>query len=323
MGTRRQRRGGGTRKKKFARNFGIPYYTNLLKFADVVEPRVRGTHNGSFSIVCLPGSSVQSHEWNEWSPSNNFLAEYAPEHAFPDIRFQTLLAQITKTIVIPRATDFLNNNLFAGTRNPFYVASKKDMTVEHYAKYMKRVLDKHGVPPPYVLIGGSEGGWDAVLFASVFPTLVQRIVFIDSGIFGPLWREYEAFRGGEDSPMYGLGLIRLLEKGEYPISEPRGALDYHNREQMEQVDLFNFMSKYKLALSLTPNTLPRIPMDFYFAEHYEGRESLDWWNRKRRAYVEDLAARGYDVEQVWLPGPHQLERVFPRTLFEAIRDTLD
>jgi len=48
------------------------------------------------------------------------------------------------------------------------------------ARELRALLARGGIDPPYVLTGHSYGGYDAQLFASIFPRLVAGLVLVDS-----------------------------------------------------------------------------------------------------------------------------------------------
>lgn len=53
-------------------------------------------------------------------------------------------------------------------------------TADHMARELRGVLSGLGIPPPYVLVGHSLGGFTVRAFAALFPKEVAGVVFVDS-----------------------------------------------------------------------------------------------------------------------------------------------
>ncbi|MDH3217137.1 MAG: alpha/beta hydrolase [Candidatus Krumholzibacteria bacterium] len=57
-------------------------------------------------------------------------------------------------------------------------------TADDVARMLKKVLDKSGLPPPYVLVGHSIGGTYVLRFAMLYPDYVAGIVLVDARLKG-------------------------------------------------------------------------------------------------------------------------------------------
>jgi pimeloyl-ACP methyl ester carboxylesterase len=66
----------------------------------------------------------------------------------------------------------------AGLGFSFY--SRHSSTSKEFAKELHTLLHNGGVPPPYILVGHSMGGFDVRLYASLYRNEVAGIVLVDS-----------------------------------------------------------------------------------------------------------------------------------------------
>lgn len=53
-------------------------------------------------------------------------------------------------------------------------------TSEESARFLKRLLEKIGAPPPYIMVGHSLGGLNALKFVELYPEAVGAVVLVDA-----------------------------------------------------------------------------------------------------------------------------------------------
>ena len=80
----------------------------------------------------------------------------------------TIVSKFAKTIIYDRSGLGFSQN------------SNRPATAKHIAKNLKILLSKTQLPPPYILVGHSDGGLFVQMFARLYPKLVRAIVLVDS-----------------------------------------------------------------------------------------------------------------------------------------------
>jgi len=80
------------------------------------------------------------------------------------------------------------------------------------------LLTRGGVEPPYVLVGHSYGGYDAQLFASIFPQLLAGLVLVDSSHPGQVKRFEAEPIGVSTAPHRGSSF--LITRASVPANIP-------------------------------------------------------------------------------------------------------
>ncbi len=283
-----------------------------------------GKYNG-YSIVLIGGSSYKPIDFNKWyvSKDDKFYRKFDYEVEYPNINFQKRLSKMTATFSFDRPTDLLNHNLYEGDKYDFYIASKKDLTIKKYSKFIKDLLDYHKIKAPYVLIGFSEGCYDVMTFAKYYPELTKKIFWIDGGKMGEILMEYEKFRGNDK-------WFKKLLKDKFWKFPKDNKINVNDRELMEKIDEYNYNVKtYKFMRN--DNLLKinkEIPIIICWAENHWESNRLIAKSKKiiemKNEYCKILKERyGLNVECYWFDAPHQIERVLPITLSNFIMKKIE
>jgi pimeloyl-ACP methyl ester carboxylesterase len=279
-----------------------------------VETVSKGEYRG-YTVVLIGGSSYRPSHFESYpeAESSEFFGAFRDRREAPyaEIRFQTRLSGHTATFAFDRPTDLLNHRLYdagSGLRH-VYVPTRTDLTVRRYALFMARLFRRHAVRPPYVLVGFSEGGFDALCFAKHFPMLTRAVCFVDSLVLGRLWREFETFRGNDQ-------WYRDLAAGRFSFDHRRvpATCDGADRETLERLDTYIFERKtVDVILKLGVRDIPRsVPMLQLWSPYQDDprvpdERKVDIQRRQSRLYPANIRSR-------WLDAPHQMERVIPLTL---------
>jgi pimeloyl-ACP methyl ester carboxylesterase len=117
--------------------------------------------------IPLAGATVSYRDIGEGSPAVVIISGVAvPKTSYLDM--QTRLARKTRVITFDRP------GIGASTPN------SEPRTLEYYDKDLKALLKSLNVPPPYVLVGHSMGGFVIRYFADRHPEEVAGLVFLEA-----------------------------------------------------------------------------------------------------------------------------------------------
>ena len=296
----------------------MKYYYKLNNIIDKIPTITEGEYNG-FSIILLGGSSYKPKHFNKWKVSKNdkFYRKFNYEVEYPNINFQKRLSKITTTFSFDRPTDLLNHNLYNGDNYDFYIASKRDLSIKNYANFIKKLLKYYKIKPPYVLIGFSEGCWDIMSFIKYYPKYIKRVFWIDGGLVGKTFEEYEKYRGNHK------WFKNTINDKFWKFS---GEVNLQNKELLEKIDYYNFHIKTYTFLRNYDTLLKinkEIPIIICWAEnHWKGKKDI----AKPKEIIKikndycKLLQKKYklNVNCYWFNAPHQIERVLPITLSKFI-----
>ena len=181
---------------------------------------------------------------------------------------------------------------------------------------LERLLDRAGVPPPYILAPSSIGGLVAEMFARRRPERVAALLFVDAGHSGVLERfaprvSARITVGACALPVAArLGLIRLFD----PLGlrrEPRDAADVmfrlYRAEPMGVIcALVTGLSASPQEFREAPPLAPDVPLTVLTAETTEG------------LFPPGLASEGEVVAREWRDLQQQLSRRSSRGTWRVV-----
>ena len=279
-------------------------------------PVIEGIYK-EFSFVLIGGSSYKSSYFNKFvvSTDNKFYRKFNYETEYPYINFQKRLSKITQTISFDRPTDLLNHNLYSNGHNEhIYVASKKDLTMKNYAKFMKKTLDYYKIRQPYVFIGASEGGYDILCFSKYYENLIKKIYFIDTPLLGKYMLEFEKYRGND----------KWYENLNKNILSWNGDFGDMGNDVLQKIDVYNFEIKtINVLMKLNLKSLQlNVPMTIFWSPYLDSQKI----NKKKVKIINKMnkkLKKNICINTIFMDAPHQMERVIPITLSQFIIDTVD
>lgn len=175
-------------------------HTKLNSIIPYIPFVKQGKYNG-YSIILIGGSGYESTMFNSFfvDKNDNFYRKFNYETEFPNINFQKRLSKNTLTFSFDRPTDLLNHNLYNDRNHKhIYIASKKDLTIENYAKFINKLLQYHKIKPSYVFVGFSEGGYDILCFSKYYSKFINSIYFIDTPFLEKFLLQFEIYRNNEE-----------------------------------------------------------------------------------------------------------------------------
>ena len=296
----------------------MKYFYELDKIIPYITCKDEGKYNG-FSYVLVGGSSYKPSYFNKFNvPKNdNFYRKFNYEVEYPNINFQKMLSKKTKTFSFDRPTDLLNHNLYNNDKYNFYIASKGDLTIKKYGKFIKNLLDYHKIKPPYVFIGFSEGCYDTMTFAKYYPKLTKKIFWIDGGLIGDSLIKYEKFRKNH------IWFDNLLKDKFWKFN--KNSINKKDKYLLEKIDLFNYNIKtYQFLknddlLKIDKN----IPIIICWSKYHPVGNKLiakpKYVIKIKKDYCNILMKKyNLNIKCVWFDAPHHIERVFPITLSKFI-----
>jgi len=211
-------------------------------------------------------------------------------------------------------------------------------TVDSMARDLHRLLQTAQIPPPYVLVGHSLGGWNVRVFSGLYPGEVAGMVLVDAPSENTLDR------------------IPNLERRKFPISLPRHALSLVV-EGVGQTGVFRFVgsspgphpSGFTQEQWATLSALQRRPRAIAaeINERGAGLQSVAWVQSSGglgdMPFIVLTAGRGPDIEeqrmmiqlqgelahrfpqgsQILVPdSDHMIQYNAPQTIVEATRSIL-
>ena len=294
------------------------YYYNLSDLVPSVPYVKQGSFNGC-SFVLFGASSYKSGYFNKVTDDKSikYYKKFKPETTYPNINFQKMLSQTSCTFSFDRPTDLLNHNLYTGTKYDYYVASKDDLTIRGYGKFVKQLLEYHNVSPPYVLVGVSEGCYDLMCFVKCYPELVKSVFWIDGGILGKELVQYENFRGNKKWHYD-------MANGKFWKPKINGPINT-SKKHLQKIDKYNFNIKcHHFLKSDDLLKIPKsIPIHICWSAYFDFNQNTMARPKKiiniKKNYTKTLKNKyGLNVTSKWFEGPHCLERVMPITLTRYI-----
>lgn len=297
----------------------MKYYFKLDSIIDKINVKKIGKYNG-FSIILIGGSSYKPIHFDKVDFNKNFYEKFNYEKKYPNINFQKNLSKITTTFSFDRPTDLLNHNIYDGDNYDFYIASKRDLTIKKYAKFIKTLLEYYNIKPPYVLIGFSEGCYDIYSFIKYYSNSVKKVFFIDAGLVGPFMNKYEFWRGNKKWWL-------SIKNDTFPKINTT-QIDIKDKKILEQIDVYNFNIKFRQFFKNYNDLInfdKNIPIYLCWAKYHYGKDG--WINYKsspseilqlKKQFCKYMKKNKYNIKCKWFNAPHQIERVLPITLHNYI-----
>jgi hypothetical protein len=303
----------------------MKYYFKLDDMIDNVDVIKEGKYNG-FSIILIGGSSYKPEHFNKVDFDIDFYKNFDTEREFPNINFQKTLSKITTTFSFNRPTDLLNHNIYNGDKYDFYIASKIDLTINNYGKFIDNILKYHNIKPPYVFIGMSEGCYDIFAYLKyqtnlIEKNLIKKVFLIDGGYVGKYLDDYEYWRGNKKWWL-------SIKNNSFPKINKIKPILIKNRKLLEKIDVYNFnvksyqfLKNYKKLINFNK----QIPLYLCYAKYHYNKEG--WINYKsspeeiillKKNFCKFLKINNYNIKCRWFNAPHQIERVLPITLSKYI-----
>jgi pimeloyl-ACP methyl ester carboxylesterase len=180
------------------------------------------------------------------------------------------------------------------------------LSADRLARDLETLLERAGIPPPYVLVPGSIGGITAEPFARRHADRIAGLVWVDAVSSEVLRRTPEIFKGFKRETCLGrwvaqFGLLRLADPFGIGDDERTAALTYKTSTWSSLCSLLGSLDDSADQLAAAPSLRSDLRLTVLVAERPDGlfppgqeergRQLQSRWREAQRAFA-GLSSRG-------------------------------